>query len=62
MPDLIVYAFLAIVQVEGMMGGAEQALEACKESRATILAKHTVLMASECAPVTLRKMTVKPNV
>jgi hypothetical protein len=55
MTELVIWAFVAIVQMNGMTGGAGGTQEQCEEQRQEIMKIHDVVFISPCAQITLTK-------
>ena len=54
MEAIILWAFLAVVQMKGLTGGAAATQQACEEARQEAIAHYEIIAISECAPVTLQ--------
>ena len=56
MTEMIVWAFFVIVQVHGGVGAGFASEDMCKEARAELLRRESVVSVSECTPLTLHRI------
>ena len=56
MEPIILWMFLAVVQMKGLAGGAQATQAACEEARQEALAHLQVIAITPCAPVTLERV------
>ena len=56
MEPIILWMFLAVMQMKGLAGGAQTTQAACEEARQEVLAKLEVIAITECSAVTLERV------
>jgi hypothetical protein len=59
MEAIVLWAFVAVVQMQGLTGGAAGSLEQCVEARQQIITIHDIVAISECEQVTLKPVEEK---
>ena len=56
MEAIVLWAFLSVVQMQGLTGGAQATQVACEEARQEAIKLYEIVAISECQPVTLKPL------